>query len=183
MTRLKAVAAATIALFAAAAAPAAACDNPASTPVFSPWYDYANYFLAPDGGFEAGAAGWDTGGADVVAGNNSHNTSGAGSSALALNGNDVATSPKVCVDLDHPTFRFFVRRTGGSSLSTLRVQVLLPGGSPITVGYVGGSGSWQPSPILLIGTNLLFDEASFRFAPVSGSWEIDDVYVDPRGSR
>jgi hypothetical protein len=46
-----------------------ACPD-ATTQPFSSWSDYANYAYLPDGGFEAGAAGWKLGsGAKVVAGN------------------------------------------------------------------------------------------------------------------
>ena len=137
MTRRSRLLAALAATAVIAAAPATAsadvgwsdCDNPASSTVFSPWLDYTPYFLAPDGGFEAGASGWGLDGAGVVAGNESYNLSGPGSSSLALGSGDSATSPAVCVGLEHPTFRFVVRRSGGSALSSLGVSVVLPDGS------------------------------------------------------
>jgi hypothetical protein len=164
------------------------CDDPPSSAVFEQWLDYSNYFLAPDGGFENGADGWALDGASVDAGNQSY---GSGSSSLALGGGDSATSPSVCVGLEHPTFRYFVRRTGGLPSSRLVAKVVLADGSAIPVGIIlGGSSSWQPSPVTLIGANLLplltggtSTQVAFRFTATSGTWQVDDVYVDPSGSR
>src|SRR5688572_29446350 len=38
---------------------AAGCPAVAAVQPFGPWQDFADYFLAPDGGFEAGAEDWD----------------------------------------------------------------------------------------------------------------------------
>jgi hypothetical protein len=180
-----------------AAAPASAetgpsgCTDSGSSSVFSPWVDYASYFLAPDGGFENGADGWSLDGASVVSGNESYAVSGAGSNSLSLEAGDSATSPAVCVGIEHPTFRYFARRVSGASLSSsIRVQVVLADGTAITVGSAAPSSSWNPSPVTLIGANLLplltgdtNTEVSFRFTALSGSWQVDDVYVDPAGSH
>lgn len=176
-----------------AAAPASAdvgfsgCDNGSSSQVFAPWLDYANYFLAPDGGFENGAAGWSLNGASVVAGNESY---GSGSSSLSLPQGASATSPGVCVGLEQPTFRYFVRRTGGSLTPALRVSVVMPDGSLVALGTLVGSSSWTPSAVTPIGANLLplvlggtNTSVAFRFTALSGSWQIDDVYVDPAGNH
>jgi hypothetical protein len=177
-----------------AAAPASAdvgpsgCPDPGSSQVFAPWLDYASYFLAPDGGFENGADGWDLNGASVGSGNESYNVGGGGSSSLSLSAGDSATSPSVCVGIEHPTFRYFARRVSGG---LLRVQVVLDSGYAVTVGTLsGGPSSWSPSPLTLIGANLLplltggtSTDVSFRFTAVSGSWQIDDVYVDPAGNH
>jgi len=51
------------------AAPAAeACTDQSLSKPFLPWLDFANYQAAPDGGLEAGAAGWTLNGASVVTG-------------------------------------------------------------------------------------------------------------------
>jgi hypothetical protein len=153
------------------------CDNPASSQPFAPWLDYTNYFLAPDGSFDDGGSGWALDGASA-------------NGTLSLGSGDSATSPSVCVGLEHPTFRFFVRRTGGSALSSMTVRVVLDDGSSLPVGVIGGSSSWQPSPIMLVAANLLplistgtSTDVAFRFTANSGSWQVDDVYVDPRGSH
>src|SRR5262245_49272217 len=87
--------AATAALFASiGAAPASAgllvesaqdCDSPSTAQVFSPWVDYANYFHAPNGGFENGSDDWSLAGdASVVSGNNDYDLSGPGASSLRI---------------------------------------------------------------------------------------------------
>lgn len=189
MIRRLAPVVAALAALALSAAPASAgvltdCDNPSSSKVFAPWLDGADYFLAPDGGFENGADGWTlSGGAAVVDGNESFDLSGPGSRSLGLSAGDSAQSPSVCVGLEHPTFRYVFRRTAGLPSATLRVSAVFPGGLSVPVGTVTGSSSWAPSPVTLIAANLLAPTVSFRFTAVSGSWQVDDVYVDPRGSH
>ena len=192
-SRLFAAAAAAAMVSAIGAAPASAglmsdCDTPDSSKVFMPWLDTTEYFLAPDGGFENGAAGWSLRGASVGDGNESYALSGAGSKSLHLGVGDAATSPEVCVGLEHPTFRFVARKSGGL-LATMAVSVVTRDGLVLPLGEMAGTSSWQPSPIMLVGANLLPTVAGgdsaqvrFRFTPLTGSWQVDDLYVDPRGS-
>ena len=187
MRSLLATAAASLAL-AAGASPASAaitttCPDQASAPVFSPWLDPSDYFLAPDGGFEHSADGWSLDGASVVDGNDPFALSGPGTHSLSLPSGASATSPSVCVGLEHPTFRYVFRKASGTPLSTLRVSAVFPSGVAVPVGTVTGSSSWSPSPVTLIGANLLVDAVSFRFTATSGGWQVDDVHVDPRGSK
>jgi hypothetical protein len=166
------------------------CDSPSTAPVFSPWVDYANYFHAPNGGFENGDTDWTLDdGAAVVSGNNSYNLSGPGSSSLRLPSGSDAVSPSVCVGLGEPTLRFVVKKTSGSLLSTLRVDVLIEDHlgliQVLPIGLTGGGSSWQPSPPMFVVANLLplisgdQTPVAFRFVPQGGTWQIDDMYVDP----
>src|SRR5437868_9166437 len=68
-----------------------------TSPVFAPWGDYGQYFLASDGGFEGGGAGWGfAGGARVVAGNEPfHLHSSQDDSSLLLPYGAVAASPQI----------------------------------------------------------------------------------------
>src|SRR3954453_19360233 len=50
---------------------AAGCAPEVLEQPFLPWGDPAHYVLSPDGGFEAGAAGWSLSGAGIVADNES----------------------------------------------------------------------------------------------------------------
>lgn len=172
------------------------CGHKATNP-FLRFIDPLPYTLAPDGGFEGGAAGWKlSGGAKVVSGNESFALSGPGTKSLQLPGGSSATSPRMCVGLLLPVVRFVYQ--GGALLSTLKVEavwndrsgaersiVLLPG-------VLLPSGSWAPTlPLLQLGgllnaltLNGLTTEMSFRFTPQrgllgSGTWKIDDIYVDP----
>jgi hypothetical protein len=171
------------------------CGYGASQP-FLRFLDPLPYTLMPDGGFEAGGAGWKlSGGARVAAGNEPWNVSGPGSRSLVLPSGSSATSPPMCMGLVLPVVRFF--STGGSLLSYMQVDalyrdaagrqrsmVLLPVGLP--------SGGWVPSlPMLQLGGTLnaltlngLTTDIQLRFTPRggllgSGTWRIDDVYVDP----
>jgi hypothetical protein len=157
---------------------------------FLRWADAASYALAPGGNFEAGAAGWALRGAAAVkSGNEPFYVHAAGeSSSLALPAGSSATSPAVCVGVDHPTLRLFARN-GGSFLSMLKVDVLFEDAAgqvlSAPVGVVIG-GPWAPTLALPIVVNLLpvlpneQTAVAFRFTPVlGGDWRIDDVYVDP----
>ena len=166
------------------------CAEEPLTQPFAPWLDPMSYQFAPDGGFESGADGWDVDGADVVAGNESHYVHDSGdSSSLKLGAGDSATSPTVCVGIEHPTIRFFTKKASGL-FSTAAVEVLFEtaGGTVVSapIGVARGMSSWQPSAPLPIVANLLpllsgdHTPVRFRFTQVLGSIQIDDLYVDPR---
>ena len=174
-----------IAAPAAAAAdcpPAATLDRP-----FLRFLDPAQYYLAPGGDFEAAA--WD--GGNVVAGNEPFQVTGAGKRSLSIAAPAAATTPTICIGIEHPTIRFFAQRTGGPLTAALGVDVvltditgterrlpLLPVVSPVT-------GAWVltlPTPILANVVTLLgpTTDVQFVFTPAAGStWRIDDVHVDP----
>ena len=174
----------------------AACAERATERPFMPWVDPMAYALAPNGHFES-TAGWTlTGGARLVSGNEPyyvHDDDDAYS--LALPSGSSARSPWMCVNLLDATLRLFVRNTG-SSLSLLNIDVLYRDASGRTqslrVMSAAGLPSWQPSlPVLflenatsVLSLDDLTTEVAFRFAPTgglltSGSWRIDDFYVDP----
>jgi hypothetical protein len=167
------------------------CDEPAASQVFLRWLDPLRYVPAPGGDAES-AAGWTlAGGARVVSGNEPWKVGDrADDSSLLLPRGSQATTGVMCVGIGHPTMRFFARRSGGWLLDTLKVEVLFEGlgGSlnRLPIGVVLAGGSWQPTlpyPVLASLLPLLPGEqtpVAFRFTPVgSGSWQIDDVYVDP----
>src|SRR3954447_3702765 len=119
-------------------ASAPSCPRTDSSQVFLPWLDIANYQPAPDGGFEAGAKGWDLDGAATTgAGHETYKIGGAaggpapppssgrgaGDTSPRVPAGGAATTPTFCVGIEHPTARFFAKRVGGSLLSTLRVDV------------------------------------------------------------
>ena len=171
-----------------AVAAAGDCPSQPTAPVFAPWGDGAQYALAPDGGFEAGATGWAlSDGAAVADGNEPFRLGGdADASSLALPAGAEATSPPVCIDVAHPTIRLFARNDGGL-LSTLTVSVrfrTLLGWQTLPVGVLGGGDAWQPTAPVPVVVNLLSllggaQDVSFRFDADGGDWAIDDVYVDP----
>ena len=201
--RVLALLATVTAIASLAASPAQAAGNDSllgcgynATQPFLRFIDPLPYTLMPDGGFEAGGAGWKlSGGARVAAGNEPWNVSGPGSRSLTLPSGSSATSPPMCMGLVLPVVRFF--STGGSLLSFMQVDalykdaagrqrsvILLPLGLP--------SGGWIPNlPMLQLAgalnaltLNGLTTDIQLRFTPRggllgSGTWRIDDVYVDP----
>ena len=202
MTRAALGACAAIAAAAALASPAHAgvlttsatnCGDPQLTQVFKPWLDYSHYKLVDNGAFEDGTSGWTlTGGARVVNGDATKKIGAADDSkSLLLPAGSTATTPPVCVGLNEPTMRYFARKNSGLlSTLTVSVQVQLElGGTWVTLPIgVDLGGAWHPSLPNLVLVNLLpllppdMTAVRFKFAPIlGGEWQIDDVYVDPRG--
>jgi hypothetical protein len=197
-TKLRAIAGTVAGLVAAGAfaAPAHAgilttsatdCNDGALTQPFARYRDDASYKTV--GTFENGTAGWTlTGGAKVVAGNETaHVSDAADDHSLSLPVGSTATTPPVCVGLAEPTLRFFAKRDSGllsSVVVSVQVQTSLGVWVPLPLGVDLG-GAWQPSGKMLILANLLpllppdRTAVRFTFAPLLGSYQIDDVYVDP----
>ncbi|NUT57113.1 MAG: hypothetical protein HOQ03_14205 [Thermoleophilia bacterium] len=172
------------------------CGHEASNP-FLRWLDPLPYTLLPGGDFESGAAGWKlSGGARVVSGNEPFDVGGTdGTRSLLLPAGSSATSPTMCMGLVLPVVRYF--STGGNLLSYLRVEAvytdaggrqrsidLLPAGLPTR--------TWAPSlPALqlqgllnVVTLDGLTSDIALRFTPKgtlfgSGTWRVDDIYVDP----
>ena len=168
------------------------CEIQTLAQPFAPWLDPSQYTLVPDGGLEQGGAGWSlSGGAQVVSGNEPWSVGGAGdSSSLSLPSGSSATTGSMCVGIEHPTMRFFVRRSSGSMFSSVKVDAVFEdnGGDvhSAQIAAVGGSSSWSPTAPVPILVNLLpllpgdHTPVEFRFRPSDGSsWTVDDVYVDP----
>ncbi|HWT25871.1 MAG TPA: hypothetical protein VN213_20365 [Solirubrobacteraceae bacterium] len=198
---LRAVVAVVAALFAAPAADAHAalvelspCDGAELSKPFTPWLDAANYKLAPGGDFEGSLAGWTlSGGARTVAGGEPWAVTGEPSTrALALPAGASAVTAATCVNAGAPTLRFFARSTGGL-LPLLKVDLLYRDGLfrlvSVPVGVVVPGSAWRPTLPMLTASVLAAAVAggeaplSVRFTALSGSWEIDDVFVDPYARR
>jgi hypothetical protein len=164
------------------------CDDSALTQPFARYGDNATYKSV--GSFEGGTDGWVlAGGAQVVAGNETAHVAGAADSrSLLLPSGSSATTPPVCVGLDEPTLRFFTRKNSGllSTMAvTVHVQTSLGVWVELPIGVDLG-GSWHPSLPMLVVANLLpllppdRTAVKFTFRPLlGGSWQVDDVYVDP----
>jgi len=201
MTRAALTLTAALATTAALAAPAHAgvltksatgCTDPVLSQPFKPWLDSSYYKPVDD--FESGADGWTlSGGAKVVDGNAAQHVGGSSDDrSLLLPAGSSATSPPVCVGLNEPTLRYFARKNSGLlSTLTVSVQVQLELGVWVTLPIgVDFGGAWHPSLPSLVVANLLpllppdMTAVRFKFAPLlGGSWQIDDIYVDPRMSH
>jgi hypothetical protein len=166
-----------------------ACDNAALSQPFAQWHDSNQYKLISGGSFEKGASGWTLShGASIVSGSEPFGATGSvGASSVNLTAGSSVTSPYTCVDAAYPIFRFFGENHG--LLSTVLVSVVYKPllGIPVAVpvGTVALSPTWGPSVPMLTAsflTGLLnggTTQMAVRFTAVTGSSQIDDVFVDP----
>jgi hypothetical protein len=162
---------------------------PALSSPFLPWLDPDSYFLAPGGNFESGATGWTLSGASVVSGNEPWKVGGSGDShSLRLPAGASATAPATCIGLADPTVRFFARNTAPLGLGTLVVTADISAAGldvRVSVGIVTGGSSFAPTPPLPLLANLTSSlpgstgTVTLEFTALGGSWQIDDVYLDP----
>jgi hypothetical protein len=178
-------------MFASTGVALASCPTqPVSNP-FSQWGDSNDYFLVPGGSFEGTSdqVGWTLSNASLTTGNEPFNVNDPGDQqSLTINGGGSATSPFFCVDDTMSSLRFFAQQAGGGT--NLRVKALVQNADgsvtavPVADLADGSMPAWAPTdPLggsghLPAGTSVM---VALRFrAPVSsGSWQIDDIYVDP----
>ena len=171
------------------AAFAAQCPTQSGKQKFSKWGDSSSYFLLPGGSFEGTPAqvGWTLSGSTLTSGNEPfHINSITDDQSLLIDGGGSATSPVFCVDSTMPSFRFFARQTDPGSDLKIQGVVQTPRG-PFTVTVAdladGSLPAWTPVQVN-VATNRIPKGWSVSAAlrvvvPGSGSWQLDDVYVDP----
>jgi hypothetical protein len=165
-----------------------ACNESALSQPFVKWGDSSSYELVPGGDFEGSLEGWSlSAGAQRSAGSEPYGATGrVGSYSLNLSAGSSAQSPFTCVDAAYPTFRFFAHND--TLLASVVVQVVYRtplGTVALPLGVVALSGKWQPTLPMLTGsvvTGLLSGgtaEAALRFTALTGTSQIDDVFIDP----
>jgi hypothetical protein len=160
-----------------------ACPERTFAKVFAGFSDNALYTLAPDGDFEAGAAGWTLGdGASAAAESSSIQLGAAlGGQSLELAAGASATSPAICVEHGFPTFRFAVKGGG-----VMRVQVLYANGRSKKTGRIRGTAAWKVTRKLSLAQGRFrvkrgqSANVQLKFTASRGTVRMDDVYVDPR---
>jgi hypothetical protein len=178
----------------AATATTTSCTQPAVSSPFKLFGDLASYWLAPDGGFENGGAGWKfASGAKVVAGNETFNiVPGTKSLQFASKGIvSSATTPSFCVDASNPAFRFLVKSPPLGSVLNTFINFTAPNGQTLTVGAKANVfnliGGWtlaasQPLstaiPSIFLGAGT---KATITFQSVSPTTgiQIDDLMIGP----
>lgn len=160
---------------------------------FKAWGDLDAYCAFPNLGFESGATGWTlTGKASIVSANEPWHVSGAGTHALQLGPGATALSSRLPVNLLDPWIRTFAHSV--SANGSLRVQVVFRGllgnlTGLLNVGSLspGSYSSWQPTQRVLsaLALPLLTTSAQVQLTSTatSGSWQVDDVYLDPCASK
>jgi hypothetical protein len=178
-----------------ASAPDCAAQSLSRT--FLPWWDFANYTALSGGDFEGAGDDWSTSGDAAIAnGNEPYRVGGIGDShSLSLPAGTSATSPAICVGLEHPTIRFFSKRQSGGwlSLASMRVDVLFETSTghvaSLPIGAVGNGGYWQATSPMLVVANLLpllpgeQTPVAFRFTAQGADFSVDDIWVDPYGRK
>jgi hypothetical protein len=171
------------------------CGYGDPSPFFAPWGDGAMYMLTPQGDLSV-TDGWTLNKQATVA-PSADPFSGAEQSLQFGKGAEAAT-PAMCVNLDNPTIRFFVRDLGGNGKSQLKVDVLYEdfGGhvKHLTIAKLKAGGEWQPSVILPMYMNMLalaspsgLTAVAFRFKAEGlqkdETLSISSLFVDPFSSR
>lgn len=176
-----------------AANPYQCVAQPALAHPFTPFNDAGAYTLVRGGDMETDLTGWTlAGGATLVEGDASSQVgSPSDHRSLALPSGATATSAPVCIDETYPWFRLFARNTSAKS-GSLTVEVLYVDtkGKLVSKGsgiHTGAPGVWSMSDTVDIKAK--FDASiaggaapiTLRFSPSNGtSWQLDDLYVDPR---
>ncbi len=162
----------------------------ATSTVFAPWSDSADYYFAQNGGFENGSAGWSLSGtASVVGGSDPFDLSGNGSSSLQLGSGGSATI-NVCYGLTYPAIRFVAAGVNGPATVHVRVLAhsLLGVLSVLDGGTFTVSPGWNATPKLstllsALAAPLGTKSMQLQISVDSGTAQIDDLYVDPFLSR
>jgi hypothetical protein len=162
---------------------------------FAAWGDDASYVLAPQGDLSA-TDGWTLNKQATVV-PSADPFSGAQQSLQFAKGAEAGT-PAMCVTLDNPTIRFFIRDRGGNDKSQLKVDVLYEdfGGhvKHLTIAKLRAGSEWEPSVILPMYMNVLalaspsgVTAVAFRFKAEGlqkdETLSISSLYVDPFRSR
>ncbi|MBV9603473.1 MAG: hypothetical protein JO027_00125 [Solirubrobacterales bacterium] len=173
-----------------------ACDNATLTQPFQQFGDPSYYKLVPGGDFEGSLSGWTLSGAKRMSGSEPFGATGTvGGSSLYVPAGASVQSPYTCVDAAYPTFRFFGRNNGLLSIVAVSIVYKEPllGTTTLPVGLFALSGSWAPSAgmtTLSLPQGILdavltgqTPQVALRFTSVTGSSQIDDVFIDPHMMR
>jgi hypothetical protein len=160
-----------------------------STP-FAQFGDYRYYTFGTNGGLESGGSGWSLSGSAVVPGNETYFVhSSSDRYSLSLPTGSSALTPKLCMGTTSTVMRFFVKSNNGGSV---RVEVVLRNllGQVLGVFQItrlSPGPSWAAGPPILNLDSLLglvgVSSVQLKFTTLSGSVQVDDVYVDPWASR
>jgi hypothetical protein len=165
----------------------------ATSQPFQGFGDYNSYFPVPNNGLENGSIGWTLGyGASVGYGNEPWYVGGPGSRSLFLKAGASAYSPPSCINLLNPHVRAFAKSNGANA--GLRVQVIFYGLLGNTLGLLNVAeqdpanfADWHPTgdipSALALPLTTAYFRVKFTSLASSGTWQADDLYVDPWGSR
>ncbi len=165
-------------------------DCGATSQPFAQFGDYRYYTFGTNGGLENGSSDWSLSGGTVVPGNETYFAhSSSDRSSLSLPAGSSALTPKLCMGTTSTVMRFFVKSNNGGSvrvevvLRNLLGQVL----GVLQISRLSPGASWEAGPPILNLDSLLgllgVSSVQLKFTTLSGSVQVDDVYVDPWASR
>jgi hypothetical protein len=173
------------------------CSYPSIVQPFLRFDDTRDYVLAPGGDFEQRYGhGWELSGAKIGGGNAKYKVGGRDDhDSLRMSTDGTTMSPTMCVDLNMPTFRFFVRALDNST--NLKVEVAYPDSADPSFEQVAllvgrdYNDVWALTEDVMLspergGTVFGGRGAVMRFTVIgnsadrAGAWRIDDIYIDPR---
>jgi hypothetical protein len=173
----------------------ATCEAPLIEQPFLSFKDSRDYVLAPGGAFEDGSLdGWSVEGGGITPGNEPFNLRGTTDGySLSLPAGASATSPTMCVDLHWPTMRFVAKQADEKD-AELEVEVLYPEAEAKKATWheakklkAKWKDGWRPTDDVKLSPDRGGKFAggrpvALRFTNTSdhGSWQIDNVYVDPK---
>ncbi len=172
------------------ASASAACEDRDARPVFSQWGDDADYFAAPGGLFD-GALEWTaTGGAALIAHSNPFAVDDDDVTSLSMPPATSVTSPLICISRSHPYLRYAAQaddrtkpRLGLAVLYTddkgKGKRVPISDLDPKRYGAWTLSGRIPLRKVLPREDHVRSVQLRFIVGPGSGSWLVDNVFVDP----
>jgi hypothetical protein len=164
------------------------CAERATSQPFAEWGDVNSYFPMPAGSFDQGAPGWYLRGASqIVPENAPWSFDGTGTPAsLQLATGGSARARGFCTGPDENSIRFLVSSPGVAESSlTVRITARADGREATSTTVIsGGTEGWDVSPIVIIPDARGEDgrqtvSVKFYAAGASGTWQVDDVMVDP----
>jgi hypothetical protein len=173
-------------------AAAAACPHSSTTAPFSQFGDHSRYFVVPGGNFEGSSlgAGWSASGASLTPGNEPfHVLDASDHQSLTIQPGGSVTTAFGCIDAAMPEFRFFAHQAAAGSQLNVDVIVKMPVGTldvPLASLADGSMANWGPTAKIFAPRGMVMAPGTivqgalkFSVAGNSGSWQIDDILVDP----
>ena len=162
--------------------------------------DQRSYFVAPEGDFEnPQLPGWQLeDGATVSDGSSTKAVLGTDHAmSLTLPPGSSATSPEMCVDLNYPTFRFFVTQLEQDTDAELGVDVIYPALAKDNVRQarkfrLKAKDGWELTDDIKLEPQRLGKQAGWRKVAVrfrvkpgkkAATYKVDDLLIDPRISH
>jgi hypothetical protein len=172
-------------------AAAANCGYGEPSQVFLPWGDLASYSLASEGDF-SDTSQWTFKHTAVGADHDPYTASGG--SLLLAQGDSEAISPAMCVNLDNPTIRLFMKDSGGNGKSDVKLDVLYEDLNSkvqhLTLARLRAGSGWSPTIAIPIAVNVLSTASANGWTAVAFDFKVeglqkgetlqlDGLYVDP----